>query len=91
MNDCKFTIYNEQYVSLKGTIGDGRLELTSHVYGDEIYPDSEEHYAFSQEQTEKLFSLISLEDFIDSCRSGHLLWLSQFLEEHEITPKVWVF
>ena len=68
-----FTIYSEEYVSLRGATGDSRLELTLHVYGDEIYPDSEMHHAFSQERTEKLFSLISLEDYIDSCRSGHLL------------------
>ncbi len=68
-----FTIYSEEYVSLRGANGDSRLELTPHVYGDEIYPDSEKHFAFSQERTEKLFSLISMEDYIDSCRSGHLL------------------
>ena len=91
MTDCNFTIYNEQYVYLGGEIKNGCLELTSEVFGDENYWDSEKHYVFSGSQTEKLFSLISLEDFIDSCRRGHLLWLEQFLREHGITPEEWVY
>ena len=55
MTDCKFTIYNEQYVYLGGEIKNGCLELTSEVFEDENYPDSEKHYIFSASQTEKLF------------------------------------
>lgn len=91
MKDCNFTIYNELFVYLGGEIKNGSLEITSEVFGDENYPDSEKHYIFSESQTEKLFSLINLEDFIGSCRSGRLLWLERFLREHGITPREWVY
>ena len=91
IKDLKFEIYNELYVYLGGEISKGCLELTSEVYGDDDYPDSEKHYVFTESQTEKLFSLINLEEFIDSCRRGHLLWLEWFLRENRITPREWVY
>ena len=75
MKDGKFDIYNERFVYLGGEISNGCLELISEVYGDDDHPDSEKHYLFSESQTEKLFSLISMEDFIAFCQRGHLMWL----------------
>ena len=91
LQDRDFVIYNEQYVYLGGRIHAGCLELTSEVTGDDIYPDSEKHYIFSETQTEKLFSLISLEEFVASCQSGHLLWMEHFLRTHGIRPKEWTY
>ena len=87
MEDKKFVVYYERYVFLDGVIKDGCLELISEVIGDEDYPDSEKHYIFTQEQTEKLFSIISLEDLIESCRKGGLIWLEDFLSEKGIKPQ----
>ncbi len=70
---------------------DGSLELTSEVYGDDDHPDSEKHYVFSKEQTDKLFSMISLEDLIESCQRGRLFWLEAFLRRNGIRPREWVY
>ena len=85
MKDQKFTIYEETGVYLGGEIKDGCLELLSEVYGEW---DSEQHYSFSKEDTEKLFSLISLENFIVFCREKNLLELDEFFKEHDIHPGV---
>ena len=87
MEDRKFTVYNDLYVYLGGEIKNGCLELTSEVSGGDEYPDSEKHYIFSREQTEKLFSVISLEDLIESCRKGRLIWLENYLDETGIHPE----
>ena len=89
LEDRRFTIYHERYVYLGGEIKDGCLKLTSEVMGDEDFPDREKHYIFTQEQTEKLFSVISLEDLIESCREGRLMWLEDFLSENGIHPEEW--
>ena len=91
MEDRSFVIYQELFVYLGGEIKDGSLELTSEVYGDDDHPDSEKHYIFSKVQTEKLFSLISLEELIETCRRGRLLWLEAFLRKNGIRPREWVY
>lgn len=85
MKDQKFTIYEETGVYLDGEIKDGCLELLSEVYGEW---DSEQHSSFSKEDTEKLFSLISLEDFITLCREKRLIGMDEFLKENGIKPDV---
>ena len=61
------------------------LWFDSEVYGEEY--DSEKHYIFSLEQTNQLFSIISFEDFLESCRAGGLLWMEMFLIKNNIQPK----
>ena len=80
-----FNIYSERYVHLFGDITGGCLHLESDVYGDDY--DSEKHYLFSKEETAKLFSLISLEDFIALCRKEDLIGMERFLKENGITYK----
>ena len=82
ITDRKLSIYDERYVHLFGEISDGCLHLESDVYGDDY--DSEKHYMFSREETEKLFSIISIEDFISLCREKHLIGMEEFLEENNI-------
>ena len=84
MKDQKFDIYGHDYgsVSLYGEIKDNCLELTSLVFGEDY--DSEKHYFFSRKDTRKLFSLISLEDFIRLCREEHLIGMEAFLKEKGI-------
>lgn len=89
MKDQRFNIYNEQYVHLGGDITDGSLHLESEVYGEDY--DSEKHYTFSKEETEKLFSIISLEDFIELCRKEHLIGMEQFLADHHVEYGSFVF
>ncbi len=83
-NKSPFVIYNEEFVTLEGDIKCGCLHLESNVYGEDY--DSEKHYTFSEEDTEKLFSIMSLDEFIEACRKGHLMWLEDFLEENDIHP-----
>ena len=49
--------------------------------------DSEQHIEFSKDATEKLFSLISLDEFIVLCRKEHLIGLDKFLNEKGIERK----
>lgn len=92
LQDKNFAIYNESYVHLNGTIRSGCLEITSEIDGDDdMYWDEEKHYVFSESQTEKLFSIISLEKLIASCRKGRLIWLEDFLREHKIDHDEWCF
>ena len=49
--------------------------------------DSEQHIEFSKDATEKLFSLISLDEFIALCRKEHLIGLDKYLNEKGIERK----
>lgn len=83
MKEQSFAIYNERYVHLNGDIDqDGCLKLLSEVYGEDY--DSERHYSFSREETDKLFSIISLEDFISLCQEQRLAGMEKFLAENHI-------
>ena len=85
MEDRKFTVYSEPGVYLGGEIENGCLHLESDVFGEF---DSEQHYSFSKEDTDKLFSVISFEDFCELCRREHLLGMDEFLEKNGIKPGV---
>ncbi len=84
-----FDIYSEQYVSLKGKIKDGCLALESNVYGEDY--DSEKFYDFSKEETEKLFDLISLENFIELCRREHLVGMEKYLSDNQISYRSFTY
>ncbi len=86
MEDLDFVIYKEKYISLAGQILGGCLMLDSEVCGDDF--DSEKHYRFTKEQTEKLFSIIAFDDFIELCREKHLIGMEDFLNEHSIYPYI---
>lgn len=84
MKEQSFDIYNERHVHLNGYITeDGCLRLDSDVYGPDY--DSERHYDFTKEETDRLFSIISLEDFIALCQEQHLIGMEKFLTDHHIT------
>ncbi len=80
--DQEFTIYYYISIYLGGRIRNGCLELESEVYGEEY--DSEEHYIFSRKETEKLFSIVTLDEFIALCQRGHLIGMETFLRENGI-------
>ena len=83
-----FVVYNEQNVTLSGSIKDGCLHLESNVYGDY---DSEKYYDFTAEDTRKLFSIMGFDEFIKSCQEGHLMWMEQFLKNNDIHPNTFCF
>lgn len=83
MKDQSINIYSGRYVYFGGEIKDGKLSLVSEVYGDDY--DSEKHYEFSQEETKKLFEIISVDDFVAMCRKDSLIGFEDFLREHNIT------
>ena len=84
-----FTIYSEQNISLTGKIIDGCLSLESNVYGDEH--DSEKHYEFSKEETEKLFNLITKDDFIELCKKKRLIGMEEYLDKNHIEYKTFTY
>ncbi len=84
-----FNIYSEENISLDGYIREGSLRLRSEVYGKGY--SSEKNYVFSVEDTDKLFSIITFEEFIVSCKKGHLEWMEEFLDERGIEPDTFTF
>ena len=82
MKDQSFTVYVESGICLSGSIWCGCLQMTSEVYGGGY--SSEKHYVFTKEETEKLFSICSLEEFIEICREGHCAGMEAFLKENGI-------
>lgn len=89
MKDMSIEIYARDHVYLDAIIKGNELTIISNVFGEY---DSEKTYSFTKEQTEKLFSLISLEDFIKSCRERDIEWMEVFLRNNDIKPAthVWV-
>ena len=85
LTDRDFVIYSEQYCSLKGQIRDRQLYLESYVYGDDY--DSEQHIEFTAEDTEKLFSLMSFEEFVGFLHEKRLYGFNEFLREKGIEPQ----
>lgn len=81
MKDTGFTFYGGAYSYFHGTIKNGCLELISEIDGDMW---SEVHYYFSKEETDKLFSIISLEDFIALGKEKHLYGVECFLNDNNI-------
>ena len=89
IKDCKFDIYHERYVYLGGEVKDGCLHLISEVYGEEY--DSEKNYTFTKEDTEKLFQIYTLEEFIDYCRQHRLIGMEYMLQKNNINPTTFVW
>ncbi len=85
VRDQEFVVYNEKNVALTGAIRNRCLRLESFVYGKDY--DSEKYYDFTEDDTKKLFSKITIDDFIKACRDGHLMWLEEYLKENDIKPK----
>ncbi len=81
--NLSFTCYAQRYICLSGDIFDGCLSLTSEVYGDNY--DSEGHYTLSEKETEKLFSLLNLNEIIELSQRGNLSGLLAFMDSHGIT------
>ena len=79
-----FVIYSSRDVYLGGEVRDNCLKLESEVYGGDDYWDSEGHYTLSEENTKKLFSLISLDDFIALGKEKHLNGILGFLIDNHI-------
>lgn len=82
VENLSFSCYGDRNIYLGGTIKNGCLNLESVVYGDDF--ESEKHYLFSKETTEKLFSILTLESFIEMCKSVPLLEIEKFFEENDI-------
>lgn len=88
MEDVRISVYHENPVFLDLNIVDGCLRMDSEVFGPSY--DSEAHYNFSKEETEKLFQLISVEDFVELCRKEHLEGMERFLKKHRIDYDLYV-
>ena len=89
MRDQSFDIYSERYVHLYGDIKDGCLHLESLVFGEEY--DSEKHYSFTKEETERLFEILPLKEFIELCRHEHVSGMEAFFTEHGLEPATFTF
>ena len=81
--NLRCTCYSDKYCSLKLMIIDGCLNIDSEVYGEDY--DSEKHYMFTREETNKLFSLITLKEFIELCGNENLVGMTAYLEKNNIS------
>ena len=89
MQDRDIDIYGGGGTSLGGYIREGCLILKSEVYGDDY--ESERNYKFTKEDTEKLFSIISIEDFIELCKRERVRGMEKFLHKNGIHPTTVTF
>ena len=85
MKDQTIVCYKGSSSYLGGEIKDGKLHLESDVYGVNSGEGGEKHYSFSKEETQKLFSIISIEDFKALCKKKRVGGMDEFLEENGIT------
>ena len=81
METRKFDIYHNRGVYLGGTLQNGRLSLLSEVYGPR---DSEAHYTLDRKNTQKLLSIISLDELIEYGRRYLLIGLIDLFEQNQI-------
>lgn len=81
MEDQRFTIINEGDIYIGGNIWRGALGITSEVDGPYT---SEMGYNLTKEETDKLFSIISLEDFIKMVHDGGCMEMTEFFDKHQI-------
>jgi len=81
MEDQRFTIYNEGDVYIGGNIFRGALNIKSEVDGPYT---SEMGYYLTKEDTDKLFLIISFEDFIKMVHDGGCMAMTEFFDSHEI-------
>ena len=82
VNNLKFSCYSDGSVYLGGTVKNGCLNIESEVCGDSY--SSEKYYSFSKKETEKLFSLMTLQELIEMCKRVHVLGMEKFFEENDI-------
>lgn len=87
--DDEFNIYDEESITLNGSINDGCFHLCSTVYGDDY--DSEKNYDLSKEDTSKLLSIMSLDEFKINCKNGRVHWMEDFFEKNDIHPKTFTW
>ncbi len=81
METRKFDIYHNRGVYLGGTLHNGCLSLLSEVYGPR---DSEAHYTLDRKNTQKLLSIITLDELIEYGRRYLLIGLIDLFEKNQI-------
>lgn len=86
MNDLEMNIYsNPCHSYLDLVIKDNRLTLISEVRGGEDIGDLEVHHELSQEETKKLFDVLSLEEFVRfGSEKKAVRYILKFLEDNGI-------
>jgi len=89
MENQEFTIYTEKDICLNGRISEGCLHLESYVSGDGY--SSEKYYDLSKSESDKLFSLISLEEFVELCKKEHLVGVEEFFKKNDIEVQTYVW
>jgi hypothetical protein len=82
MEKERFVIRDDEHVSLTGRIASGCLHLASCIYDEDF--ESDMYYDFTKEDTDKLFQVLSFDEFIELCINEGLLGLNEFLKEHDI-------
>ena len=83
MKDQKISICVERGYYFGGEIENGKLSLVSEVYGDDF--ESERRYEFSQQETTRLFEIVSVDGFVEMCKQEGTAGLDDFLREQNIT------
>ena len=89
--NISFFCRGDRYTCLNGNITNGCLNMVSKVDGGDDYMDSEKHYCFSEAETLKLFSIMTLNEFIDLCGKRSLTEMESYLEKNGVSYESSVF
>ena len=60
------------------------MHIVSEIDDDEMGFHSEVHYILSQDETKKLYSIVTEEEFSEICRTSGSTGMQKFLEAHDI-------
>lgn len=64
------------------------IHIESIVYGgDDSFMDSEHHTYFSKDDTAKILSMMSFEEFDNLCKEELSHGLNEFIKKHELNPR----
>ena len=88
MENTAFTIYKNPGIYDGGGIKDDCLYIDSEISGADDFPDSERHYRLSKDETAKLLSTITLDRFIELCKSEGLIGMEEFFNSNGITYSI---
>ena len=83
LDDKYFIIYSDRYVYNDVSLHNGYLEFVSEVEGEDGY-HSENHIIFSKEDTKKLFTVLTWDEFIQLVKKDDDNKLSEIYEALDI-------
>lgn len=89
MKDQHFHIVHKEYESRWGDIENGCLHVEANTYFEDYAP--ERQWFLTKEDTDKLFSIMTLEEFIKFASAANWEEIEDMFEKHGIEPEIFIF